>query len=200
MNRLLTIIVILGFTIPALATDIVILSDEGWCNVYLDSDYAGEIPLGENKTTLWQVKPGNYQLKITDAFDKVWYKGLLEVPDADKILLQVEPDSFEVISVSGENENTSVEDGTATDTEGKIRSKIESYPIGRIESLLYVTSKPSRAEVEIDGKDVGHTPYALVNVKAGKYEITIKPKGYDPIQETIEVRDDSVTHLDIEIK
>ncbi len=205
MRLLLFITILISTAISAFATNVIVLSDEGWCTVYLDGDIAGEIPLNSTKTTIKNVSPGSYQIKITDAFGDIWYKGVLEVPDADKILLQTEPGFFEVVSVSGNKSESEPEEEPEIEPEeedivGNVRTYLSSYPLEQIKNLLYITSTPTGAEVSINGKEMGRTPYAAIDLKPGDYYIEVKPDKYEAVEENVKVKEGSVTHIKIEVE
>lgn len=52
---------------------------------------------------------------------------------------------------------------------------------------LFVTSNPSGAEIYLDGKKVGTTPYDIPKVPFGSHNLLLYLSGYDPAKQTLEV-------------
>jgi hypothetical protein len=57
-------------------------------------------------------------------------------------------------------------------------------------TVLSIDSNPSGAEIFIDGKDMGKTPYKAVNIKPGIYKVEIKKDGYLPFTTQVKVEKD----------
>jgi hypothetical protein len=47
---------------------------------------------------------------------------------------------------------------------------------------LEVKSEPSGAKVFLDGKEVGHTPLFIPDVRSGRHQIQVVKEGYDPYE------------------
>ena len=54
-------------------------------------------------------------------------------------------------------------------------------------TILSVDSKPTGAEIFINGEDMGKTPYKVVNIAPGTYKIEIKKDGYLPFTTQVNV-------------
>lgn len=52
---------------------------------------------------------------------------------------------------------------------------------------LFVTSNPSGAEIYLDGKNVGTTPYDIPQVPVGSHNLLLYLAGYDPAKRIVEV-------------
>jgi len=78
---------------------IVLMSEKGMADVYLDGEEKGELDLAMidemSKLTIWDVNPGSYLLKV-EGFE-VWYNGTLKVGSGEEIKIQVEPNKFKII-------------------------------------------------------------------------------------------------------
>jgi hypothetical protein len=184
--------------VPVAATDIIVLSDEGWCTLYLNGKEAGEIPLNDDKTVLEDVYPGTYELKAHDAFDKLWFEGVLVVPDVEYMVVQIEPDIFEVLAsglASYEKPKSGIPKEATT-----IRSEVKKRPVSDLGSLLYVTTEPEDCAVWVEGRKVGTAPYIDFEPPKGSIELEIKREGYEPIEEVVNIEEGTVTHLHIEVK
>ena len=53
---------------------------------------------------------------------------------------------------------------------------------GCVERRLHVISEPPEAEVYLDGRQVGHTPFSMPFTFYGSREITVKKPGFGPAQ------------------
>ena len=62
-------------------------------------------------------------------------------------------------------------------------------------SSLYITSTPSNAVCFIRGEKRGTTPLRVENLQPGNYKIELQLAGYDPIEETVEVKPGSHEEL-----
>ncbi|MCP4231246.1 MAG: PEGA domain-containing protein [bacterium] len=183
---------------PAYATNLIILSDEGWCHILLDGKEVGEIPLNDDKVILEGIYPGTYELKVHDAFDRLWYEDTLAVPDVENMVIQIEPDSFEVLAsgFTSYKEPTPYILKKAT----TIRNEVKKYPISDLKSLLYITTEPENCSIWVEGRKVGTAPYVDFEPPNGSVELEIRRKGYEPVEETANIEEESVTHIHIEVE
>jgi hypothetical protein len=78
----------------------------------------------------------------------------------------------------------------------EIKSKISRYT-RRCASAIELKSRP-RAQVEIDGVFVGHTPYQGV-LLVGKHRLTLNAVGYDPIRQIRVVHPNKPLKIDIDL-
>ena len=60
---------------------------------------------------------------------------------------------------------------------------------------LIINSKPSNAEVFMDGRSIGRTPYRD-QVEEGKHEIELRRNGYIPLKKTVHVKSRGIAELD----
>lgn len=65
-------------------------------------------------------------------------------------------------------------------------------------SYIVATSAPTGAEIVLDGKLIGRTPYTF-EIEPGSYEIEYRKPGYLPTQATIRVQDDQRVPVDVEL-
>ncbi len=83
-------------------SNIVLISEKGMADVYLDGENKGELDLAMidemSKLTIWDVNPGSYLLKV-EGFE-VWYNGTIKVGSGEEIKIKVEPNQFKVIGRS----------------------------------------------------------------------------------------------------
>lgn len=198
MRILLFTLIIASAALSASATNIIILSEAGWCEIYLDGEEAGEIPLNDHKVILEDIYPGTYVLKIQDVFDKLWYEGKLVVPDVKNMVIQVESDSFEILASGFASPK---KPAPATDKKAMtVRSEVKKYPVADIGNLLYVTTEPEGCAVWVEGRKVGAAPYVDFDAPTGSVELEIRREGYEPVEEAVKVEEGSVTHINIEVK
>ncbi len=183
---------------PVFATNIIIISDEGWCTILLDGNEVGEIPLNDDKVVVENIFPGSYELKVHDAFNKLWYQDTIKVPDVKNMVIQIEPDSFEVLA-SGLASYKKPAPGTIKKAK-TIRSEVTKYPITDLSSLLYITTEPEDCTVWVEGRKAGTAPYVDFDAPTGHLELEIKRKDYEPVEESVKVEEGSVTHIHIEVK
>ncbi len=54
-------------------------------------------------------------------------------------------------------------------------------------TILTIDSKPTGAEIFLNGKDMGKTPYKAINIKPGTYKVEIKKDGYLPFNTQITI-------------
>jgi hypothetical protein len=198
--RLLLLCIIIGLAATsAFATNVIFLSEEGWCEFYLNGKEAGDIQLNDHRLIMEDTYPGTYELKVHDAFNKLWYEDTLIVPDVKNMVIQIEPDSFEILASGFENPPKKLmpnKDKKAT----TIRSEVKKYPIADLSSLLYVTTEPEDCAVWVEGRKVGTAPYVDFDPPTGSLELEIRRTGYEPIEELVKVEEGSVTHIHIEVK
>lgn len=78
---------------------IVLMSEKGMADVYLDGEEKGDLPLAMidemSKLTIWDINPGSYLLKV-EGFE-VWYSGTIKVGSGEEIKIKVEPNEFKII-------------------------------------------------------------------------------------------------------
>src|SRR3990172_5569308 len=67
------------------------------------------------------------------------------------------------------------------------------------ETLLYVRSSPTGAEVLLDGKPLGTTD-GLFPVKPGECKIVVDLEGHQPEEQTITLRDGRITRIELKLK
>ncbi len=66
------------------------------------------------------------------------------------------------------------------------------------ETLLYVRTTPSGAEIRLGGKLLG-TSDDLFGVKSGNYKIVVDLEGHQPKEQKITVRDDRITRIELQL-
>ncbi len=74
--------------------------------------------------------------------------------------------------------------------------KLEPLPFGDLE----VNSHPAGAEVFLDGKKVGITPYTAQNVPKGKRNIILKMACFEPVEQVVEVVPLKKSTLDVAMR
>jgi hypothetical protein len=67
------------------------------------------------------------------------------------------------------------------------------------ETMLYVRTMPSGAEIRLDGKSLG-TSDGLFPVKAGNYKIVLDLAGFQPEEQQITVRDGRITRIELTLR
>ncbi len=67
------------------------------------------------------------------------------------------------------------------------------------ETLLYVRTTPSGAEIRLDGKPLG-TSDNLFPVESGSYKIVIDLEGHQPSEQKITVRDGRITRIELQLE
>jgi len=73
---------------------------------------------------------------------------------------------------------------------------VESTPVGANLGRLILTTQPSGAKVQIDGKDAGETPLTIDSVRPGRHTLTIT--GTDGVaKRTVRVEAGKVLELDV---
>ena len=191
-------IVLATISVPAFATNIIILSEEGWCTVLLNGEEKGEIKLNDHKVILEGIYPGTYELKVHDAFDKLWYEDTLTVPDVKNMVIQIEPDNFEVLASGFASYKKPAPDARKKPT--TIRSEVKKYPVSDLGSLLYVTTEPEDCSVWVEGRKAGNAPYIDFDSPEGSIELEIRRNGCEPVKDSAVVEEGTVTHIHIEVK
>ncbi len=88
------------------------------------------------------------------------------------------------------NRNVSVKAGETTE----IIEKLVLLP-----GSLVINSDPVGSTVLLDGKEIGGTPLNITEMKAGKYEITIKKNNYTDIITTIVIEPGKLETIDIKL-
>jgi len=162
-------------------------SDEGWCLIYLDGARVGEIPLNEHRTTVGDVAAGEHFLKITDAFDKVWYEGVLTFEEDGVLRAKAEPSSFTVI-------NRPLSPPAAVPPEfPPAHVRIERTDFATLTTLFFVTSSPRGQDVYIDGAAAGVTPLLVADLPAGRHKIRV----VGAPEEEVDVAAGALTKLEV---
>lgn len=77
----------------------------------------------------------------------------------------------------------------------EVKEKVVNGPRGSI----YITSVPSGAELYIDGKFVGATPYRIEGILVGYHYITLKLLGYHKIIQKVRVREDMEESIEVSL-
>ncbi|MBN2476754.1 MAG: type II secretion system major pseudopilin GspG [Pirellulales bacterium] len=67
------------------------------------------------------------------------------------------------------------------------------------ETLLYIRTTPSGAEISLDGKPLG-TSDGLFPVKPGTYKIVVDLQDHQPKQQSITLRDGQITRIELELQ
>ncbi|MDR0895749.1 MAG: SUMF1/EgtB/PvdO family nonheme iron enzyme [Prevotellaceae bacterium] len=80
------------------------------------------------------------------------------------------------------------------DTEKEISVKeaetiTESFTLQKKYSVINITSSPNNADVYIDGKKMGNTPYSGKDFSSGRYKLIIKKNGYVDAEKEISVKE-----------
>jgi hypothetical protein len=146
-----------------------VVSDEGWCIIYVDGDRAGEIPLNGRKTTIRNIVPGEHFVKITDAFDNVWFDDVVDFPAGITLRSKAEPSGFRIINMP---EAPPPDEGNIPG-KGKTKIRTAYTSFHQVRALLYVNSDVPGEAVAVDGDDVGVTPIILKDIKPGKYVVSV---------------------------
>ncbi|MCP4453170.1 MAG: PEGA domain-containing protein, partial [Planctomycetes bacterium] len=63
---------------------------------------------------------------------------------------------------------------------------------GTADTLLYIRTVPSGAQILLDGKPLGNSD-GLFPVKPGRYKIVVDLEGHEPQNQQISVRDGKIT-------
>lgn len=146
-----------------------VVSDEGWCIIYVDGDRAGEIPLNGHKTTIGDIAPGEHFVKITDAFDDVWFDDVVDFPAGVTLRAKAEPSGFKIINMP---EAPPPDEGDVS-VKGKTKIRTAYTSFYQVRALLYVNSDVPGEAVAVDGDDVGVTPVILKGIKPGKHVVSV---------------------------
>lgn len=72
------------------------------------------------------------------------------------------------------------------DTTGEVKAGYAVEVVVKESVRLEVKSEPSGAKVYIDGKESGHTPLALSDVKTGRHQIRVVKEGYESYEVSVE--------------
>ncbi len=70
--------------------------------------------------------------------------------------------------------------------------KTDYAPYGGGGTTLFITSSPTAAPVNIDGRDVGSTPTYFTDIPPGRHAVTV-----GKVSDEVELRAGGVTHLDV---
>lgn len=76
-----------------------------------------------------------------------------------------------------------------------IQSKADTE--GIVWGTLFITSRPERATVYLDGAPAGSTPYKNDKIKPGSYNLKIMREGYQEVSRRITIQEGKTTPLDI---
>jgi len=86
---------------PVQKSQILFLSDAGQCEVYLDGKKVADMGVGmvdeAVEARVRDLKPSTYRVKVV-SFNNVWYEGKLTVGTGESLKIQIEPQSFDIIS------------------------------------------------------------------------------------------------------
>jgi hypothetical protein len=153
-----------------------VVSDEGWCIIYVDGDRAAEIPLSGHKATVRNVTPGEHFVRITDAFDEEWYDGVVDFPEGGTLRAKAEPSGFTIINKPEPPEEVPPEE--TPPPEGELTSGLTKIKTGytsfyEVRALVYVNSDVAGETVTVDGDAMGVTPLILKKLKPGKHVIKV---------------------------
>lgn len=72
------------------------------------------------------------------------------------------------------------------------------FPAGAAPSYVVSTSEPAGADIVLDGKVVGRTPYTF-EIAPGSYDIEYRKPGYFPTQATIQVKEAERVPVEVEL-
>jgi hypothetical protein len=127
---------------------------------------------------------GTIHLTITPTLSSVSYDGqeVGLVPPSGILDLMNIPPGDHIIQVSKEGFVSNTTEVTVGKNEN-LKLFITLQPLGL--TSLSVTSSPSGAVVELDGKTVGMTPIALQNVTPGSHTLHLSIAGFNDYNETI---------------
>lgn len=165
----LGVLTVFSLASAAAAATLEVSSDEGWCVIYIDGREAGEIPLNEHHVTIRDIPPGEHFFKITDAFDKVWFDGVLKFGETDVLRVKAEPTGLTVI-------NQTPASPFAVDVAPPARPakvRVDYVPYKSVPTMLYVNSTPAALPFQINGQDKGTTPALITDLAPGKHIITV---------------------------
>ena len=119
--------------------------------------------------------------------EPVWYIDGVALSSNPTPNLNLKPGRYEITLSSRshrtETKNLEVELGVSID---------EIIPVHAASSNYNIRSEPTGADIYLDNEKIGVSP-AAGSIKAGKRQIRIQKKGYDPIFEEIEIRNDQGT-------
>jgi formylglycine-generating enzyme required for sulfatase activity len=72
--------------------------------------------------------------------------------------------------------------------------------LGRLKGGVKILSDPPEAEIYLNGKMVGVTPMALVDLDADDYTLTLKKEGYGDYTQTIRIREGMFPNLNVTLE
>ncbi len=96
------------------------------------------------------------------------------------------PDQPEAPDGATPPESPAAPEGPAT------KVKTDYAPYGDEGTTLFITSSPTAAPVNIDGRDVGSTPTYFTDLTPGRHAVTV-----GKVSDEVELRAGGVTHLDV---
>jgi hypothetical protein len=197
-------VVTLALLVPALIwaveapATLEVVSDEGWCIIYIDGDTAGD------KTTIKKIAPGEHFVRITDAFDNEWFDDVVTFPSGITLRSKAEPSGFTIINLPEDppieepppGEEPPEEGDVPGDGKTRVRISHTSFYDLRVRALVYVNSDTPGEAVTVDGVQVGVTPVILKDVKPGKHVVSIG----DRAEAEIEAKSSSLTEVEVSSK
>ena len=78
----------------------------------------------------------------------------------------------------------------------KSEKKIISVELVPNFGYITVKSEPSGAEVYIDNKKAGTTPYLAMRISRGKHRVEVRKRGYEPYAEVVTINIDETTRIE----
>jgi hypothetical protein len=188
VKRLLILLVLLCVFQNLFATTIVVFSETGWCDIYLDDVRVAGMKNG-HKVEIKDIIPGPYFIKITSHTNKLWHKQIIHIPDVQKIIINVEPDLFEIHGLPrwGNEENE-------PDTDTCISMDIDTFSLKEA-GLLQVTCGFKKIRLRINGTMITAGNPCMLYLKAGEYAIVLEYGTDKIVDKTVIIKPGRVTWL-----
>jgi diacylglycerol kinase family enzyme len=141
-----------------------------------------------------RIKPGSLMIESEPTNAKIFLDGE-EIGTTPNIIRSIAPDTYEVeVRMDGYEVWSEF-----VDVEGD-KEKVLTAVLQMKTGSISVKSKPAKARIFLDGKEVGTTPDILESVASGPHVVEVRKNGYDVCSKTVEVETDKKKSLTLELQ
>ncbi len=165
-----------------------VTSSPSKADVYLDGRYAGITPLG-----LSEVSVGTHTIEVKLANYNP-YKKVIKISKNRTTPVNAKLKKISTKKSTKSTKKSTKTTGAATAAATIAASKTKEY--GKIK----VTSSPSKADIYIDDKQVGKTPYTSGKLAKGTYSVAVKKEGYKDYKTKAKVVANKTTPVHAKLK
>ncbi|MGR3174615.1 MAG: PEGA domain-containing protein [Candidatus Scalindua sp.] len=141
-----------------------------------------------------RIKAGSLMIESEPTDAKIYLDGE-EIGTTPNIIRSIAPDTYEV-EVKKDGYDVWSEFVDVEGDKEKVLTAVLQIKTGSIS----VMSKPAKARIFLDGKEVGTTPDILESVDPGSHEVEVRKDGYDVWSKSVEVESDKKKTLTLELQ